>query len=181
MNFSLKINFELSLQNTLRQVMDQVLIIIALLLSVAGILGSILPGIPGPPLNFIALLVLQWAIEPFRLRTLIIWTIITLIVVVMDYLLPLWTAKKFGATKSGIIGSVIGMVAGMFFTPLGMIAGLIIGSIIGDLIAQRTLTQATSAATGNFLGTFLSMGIKLICAGWMTLLVVYKTIQFAAS
>jgi len=157
--------------------MDTFLIISALVLCILGIMGCVAPAVPGPPLNFIAMLLMQWAIEPFRLRTLIIWTIVTIVVVVVDYLIPIWTAHKFGATKQGIRGAIIGMLAGMFFTPIGMIAGLIIGSIIGDLMARRTLAQASRAAAGSLFGTLFTIGLKLVVAGWMTFLVVYRAGQ----
>jgi len=159
--------------------LEIVLIIAALILCLLGIMGCIAPALPGPPLNFIAMLLVQWAMDAFRLRTLIIWAVITILVVMLDYLIPLWTARKFGATRQGIKGSIIGMLVGMFLTPIGMIAGLIIGSFIGDLIAQRTIAQATRSATGSLFGTFLSVGLKLICAGWMTLLVIYSVIAYA--
>ncbi len=154
--------------------METTLIIIAVILCIAGLLGCIVPALPGPPMNFIAMLLVQWAFSPFRLRTIIAWCIITVIVVMLDYLIPVWTARKFGATRQGINGAVIGMFIGMFFTPVGMIGGLIIGSIAGDLMARRTLGQAATAAAGSIFGTLLTIGIKLICAGWMTLLVIIQ-------
>lgn len=157
--------------------METLIILIALLLSVIGILGCIIPAVPGPPVNLIAMLFLQWAISPFRLRELLIWTAVTILIVIIDYLLPLWTAKKFGATRQGIYGGLIGMIAGMFLTPIGMIAGLLIGSMVGDLLANRTLSQATRSATGSLLGTFLTMGLKLICSGWMCWLVFSSVIS----
>ena len=158
--------------------METILVIAALILCLAGIMGCIVPALPGPPLNFIGMLLMQWAFAPFRLRTLLIWTVVTIIVISLDYLIPIWTARKFGATRQGINGALIGMILGMFFTPVGMIGGLIIGSIAGDLLARRTLGQATRAAAGSIFGTFLTIGVKLICAGWMTLMVIYQAWQF---
>ena len=158
--------------------MTTILIILALVLTLTGLLGCIIPAVPGPPLNLIAMLILQLALEPFRLRTLLIWTAITILVLVLDYLIPLWTARKFGATRQGIYGSLVGMIAGMFFTPVGMVAGLVIGSVIGDLLARQTLSQATRSAAGSLFGTLLSIGLKLACAAWMSLLVFYEVIRY---
>jgi len=155
------------------------LIIIALLLCITGIIGCIVPGLPGVPLNFIAMLMIHWAFQPYNTVTLIIFGVLTVIVTVLDYMIPIWTAKRFGATKWGIWGSVIGMIAGIFFTPVGMILGTLLGAIIGDLIAGRTATQATRAGLGSLFGTLATMGIKLMLAGGMTFSVVYKIIKFS--
>lgn len=155
------------------------LIIIAVLLCVIGIIGCIVPGLPGVPLNFIAMLLLQWAFQPYSIATLIVFGVLTVIITVLDYMIPVWTAKRFGATKLGIWGSVIGMIAGIFFTPIGMILGTLLGAIIGDLIAGRTATQATRAGLGSLFGTFATIGIKLMLAGGITFSVCYKIIKFS--
>ena len=154
------------------------LIIIAVLLCIIGIIGCIVPGLPGVPLNFIAMLLLQWAFQPYNIAILIVFGVLTVIVTVLDYMIPVWTAKRFGATKLGIWGSVIGMVAGIFFTPIGMILGTLLGAIIGDLIAGRTATQATRAGLGSLFGTLVTIGIKLTLAAAMTFIVVYGIIDF---
>ena len=157
---------------------ETALIIIAVLLSVIGIIGCIIPGLPGVPLNFIALLLLQWAFQPYSTTTLIVFGILTVLVTVLDYMLPIWTAKKFGATKQGIWGSVIGMVVGIFFTPVGMILGTLLGAIIGDLIAGRTTSQATKAGVGSLFGTLVTMGVKLALAAVLTFSVVWEVVVF---
>ena len=159
--------------------METVLIIIAVLLSLIGIIGCIVPGLPGVPLNFIAMLLLQWAFQPYSISTLIIFGVLTVVVTVLDYMIPIWTAKRFGATKQGIWGSVIGMVVGIFLTPIGMILGTLLGAIIGDLIAGRTATQATRAGLGSLFGTLVTIGVKLALAAVLTFSVVWEVIAFA--
>ncbi len=141
--------------------METLLIVIAVLLTVLGFVGSIVPALPGPPLSYIALLLLQWAIHPFSTTLLVVTGIITLLIVAFDYLLPVWTAKKYGATKQGVWGSVIGMMMGIIFPPIGMIAGLIVGAVVGDLIAGRSFSQAATSASGTVFGTLITIGLKL--------------------
>ena len=142
--------------------METLLIIIAFILTVIGFVGSIVPALPGPPLNYVALLLLQWAIHPFSNTFLIVTAIITLLLLLFDYLLPIWTAKKYGATRQGVWGSVIGMMLGIFLPPIGMIAGLIIGAVVGDLIAGSSVSQAATAAKGTVFGTLITIGLKLM-------------------
>mgnify|MGYP001597832069 CR=1 FL=1 len=156
---------------------DIILLIVALLLCIIGLVGCIVPGIPGPPLNFAGMLIVQYVQKPFETYTLIIFGIHTSAILVIDYLLPVWFAKKFGATKQGIWGSIIGMFIGMFFTPVGMILGLLLGAIIGDLLAGRTSREATRSGIATLFGTLLSVGMKLGLAGVIFTFVFYECVR----
>lgn len=158
--------------------MELVLVIIAIILTLAGLAGCVLPAIPGPPLNFIGLLLLQWAWQPFSTITLVALGIITIIVLVLDYMIPVWGAKIFGATRYGIWGSIIGMLAGIFLTPIGMIMGLLLGAIIGDMLAGKKPLEALKSGAGTFLGTMAGMLVKLIVAGIMTFMAFYEIIKY---
>ncbi len=156
--------------------METALVVVALLLCITGILGSVLPGLPGHPLNYIAMWCLQWAYAPFSNTVMIGFGVATLVVVLFEYFMPVWWAQKYGATRQGIIGSVIGMVLGIFFTPVGMVLGTLLGAIIGDMLAGRTTAEATRAGFATLIGTFVTIGIKLMLAGIMTSLIVYELI-----
>ena len=158
--------------------METALIILAILLSIIGIIGCIIPGLPGHPLNYIAMWCVQWAIHPFSNTLLIVFGILTVFVFALDYLIPIWTGKKFGATRQGIIESIFGMILGIFLTPVGMILGMIAGAIIGDMVAGRTGAQATKSGIATFMGTLLSIGLKLLFGGLMTTIIIYKLITY---
>jgi len=151
---------------------------LAFILCIVGILGCIIPGLPGTPLNYAALLLVQWRLNTIQSSTLIIYGILTIVVLVIDYVLPIWFAKKFGATKQGIWGSIIGMLIGFFFTPIGMILGMLIGAIVGDMIAGRTSGEATRSGLATFFGTLLSLGLKLAVSLAITFIVFYDGFQF---
>ncbi len=158
--------------------MEILLIAVALILSILGLIGSILPGLPGHPLNYLALWFVQWAIQAFSNTYLLVLGILTLVVLVLDMMIPIWTGKKFGATRQGITGSIIGMILGIFLTPVGMILGMIAGAILGDMIAGRNSVQATKSGLATFLGTLISMGLKLVIAGYMFAILILKTFQY---
>ncbi len=158
--------------------MEAILIILAILLLFAGLLGCVLPAIPGPPLSYVALLLVQWAWKPFGTITLVIFAIITIIVTVLDYVIPVWGAKVFGATKQGIYGSIIGMLVGTFLTPVGMITGLLAGAILGDMYAGKKLSDAIGSGLGTFIGTMAGMAVKLIVSGIITFMVFFKIVEW---
>jgi len=158
--------------------METVLIILAILLLFAGLLGCILPAIPGPPLSYVALLLVQWAWKPFGTGTLIVFAVITILVTILDYIIPVWGAKFFGATKQGIYGSIIGMLIGIVLTPVGMIGGLLAGAIIGDIIGGRKFSDSIGSGLGTFIGTMAGMAVKLIVSGVMTFMVFWKIAEW---
>ena len=115
--------------------MDTLLIILAILCTLGGVAGCILPILPGPPLNFLALLLMRWSGHAgFDSRFLWIWAAVTLIVSALDYLLPGYLARRFGGSKYAATGSTVGMIVGLLFFPP---AGLIVGAFAGALIVRR--------------------------------------------
>lgn len=158
--------------------METVLIILAIIFLVGGLLGCVLPAIPGPPLSYAGLICFHLAMHSFSVRTIVIYGIITLVVTALDFIVPVWGAKVFGATKYGVYGSIIGMIAGIFLTPIGMIAGLLLGAILGDMYGGRKLSDSIGSGVGTFLGTMAAMAIKLLVSGIMTFMVFYKIVEW---
>lgn len=147
--------------------MDYFIIILSLLLAVIGIIGCIFPGLPGLPINYIALLVFQYRFHAYSTNFLIVWAVITLVVLLLDYYFPIWTAKRFGATRAGITGSILGMLIGMVIPPVGMILGMIIGAVLGDILSGKKPHEALKSGFATFAGTLISIGFKLIASGFM--------------
>jgi len=145
-----------------------VLIILGLLFAMVGLAGCILPVIPGPPFSFLALIILSWAKdwEPFSSTFLIIMAGLTILLTILDYVVPVRGAKKYGASKLGLWGSIIGMLIGLFFfPPLGMFIGAIVGAFAGELIAGKEVKKALRAGWGVFVGNMLVIVLKLTFSG----------------
>jgi len=144
--------------------LEVVLIAIGLILALAGMIGCILPVIPGPLLSFSALLLLSWTKkwQIFSPSFLIIMGALTTILMVFDYIAPALGAKKFGASKSGLWGSVIGMIIGIFFIPpWGLMLGAFVGALVGELAAGKPGRKALRAGWGILIGNVFGVGIKL--------------------
>ena len=145
--------------------MDLVLILFGALAILLGIIGSVLPFLPGAPLAWIGLLLLQFTdrIE-YSTSFLVITALITAAIALLDYLLPIWYAKRAGGTKWGQRGALAGMILGILAGPLGIIIGPLIGAFAGELIHDsRDMGKAQKAAWNSFVGFLLSTGIQL---GW---------------
>ena len=143
-------------------IVDILLVILSFCFLVVGMVGCILPAIPGPPLSYLALLLLQATrFADFSVKFLVITAIITVIITVIDYILPMWGTKKWGGSRAGTIGSIIGLLVGLFFSPVGIIAGPFAGAVVGELIAGRTTDAALRSGFGAFMGFIFGTVMKL--------------------
>ncbi len=146
------------------------IIIFGLIMSIGGLVGCLLPIIPGPPLSFLALLILSFAKnwEPFSVGFLIFMGILTALALTLDYAVPVAGSKRFGASKYGIWGSILGMLIGLFvFPPFGLFVGGFSGAIVGELYAGKAGNAAFRAGFGVFLGSLASIAFKLALCGLM--------------
>jgi len=146
--------------------MEILLAVLAFLFLFIGLFGSIIPALPGPPLSFAGLLLLQWSgFAVFSAAFLWLWLVITVTVTIMDNILPVYMTKRFGGSRMAVAGSVLGLIIGMFFfPPMGLIVGPFVGALTGELINNRGV-NALKVAFGAFLAFFLGTGAKLVvCA-----------------
>lgn len=150
--------------------MNTLLIVLAILLAVVGIIGSVVPGLPGPPISWVGLLLLKFtsvADQVNSLPLLIGMAVAAIVITVLDYIVPSISTKKHGGSKAGVWGCNIGLVIsiiGLPFGPQGII-GIIfwpfVGALVGELLGGKQSREALRAAWGAFLGFLLGTGLKL--------------------
>ena len=147
-----------------------VLKIIAVILGIAGLVGCILPVLPGPPLSWVGLLlVFLTGQSGMTTGFLIVWLAVAIVVTVLDYIVPSWITAKTGGSKAAARGTLVGLFLGLiFFPPWGMIAGSFIGARVSEIIFNGSdLQKSLKPAFGSFLGFLLSTGLKLTASGVM--------------
>ena len=141
---------------------DILLAIFAFCFLIGGLAGCVIPVIPGPPLSYIALLLLQATrFADFSVKFLLITAFVTVMVTVGDYLLPAWGTRKWGGSRAGAVGALVGVLAGLFFLPVGIIAGPFAGAVLGELIAGRDRDAALRSGFGSFVGFITGVAMKL--------------------
>ena len=144
--------------------MDILLVVLAFALMAIGLLGAIIPGIPGPPLSYAGLLVLQWSGHGgFSTVFLLVWAGIAAVVTIIDYILPSFLTRRFGGSRAASIGSLLGLLAGvLFFPPLGLLLGSFLGALVGELIHNGSNgPKALKVAFGAFVAFIVGSGAKL--------------------
>jgi uncharacterized protein YqgC (DUF456 family) len=152
-------------------------------LCILGIIGCIVPMLPGPWLAYAGILLpMLWDINIPAWQ---IWVgfALCIIVTILDYIVPAIGTAKFNGTKYGVLGCTIGTFLGLFFLPAGIVLGPFIGAVLGELIyfnrhPQTTLSEteqnknsnfnrALRAGFGSFIGLLTGTLIKVICCGVM--------------
>jgi uncharacterized protein len=158
--------------------MDTLLIIFGILFLLVGIVGCIIPMLPGPPLAYLSLVLLQLTAKaPFDANFMILWALITIGVTLLDFWVPIYGTIKFGGTKTGARGAAVGLIVGLFFLPpIGLIIGPFAGAFIGELIAGQPSNLALKSAIGSFIGfvagTLMKIAVCLVIGyyffvGWL--------------
>ena len=144
---------------------------IAAILVLVGLAGTILPALPGLPLVFAGLLLSAWAdgFQNVDWGWMLPLGLLTLLSLVVDFWATAMGAKRVGASRSAVIGSVIGTFAGLFFGPIGLLAGPFAGALAGELIHRRRLhgddlAHATRIGIGTWLGVVFGIALKLALA-----------------
>jgi uncharacterized protein YqgC (DUF456 family) len=148
---------------------------LALLIMAVGCIGSVLPAIPSTPLVLLAAIAhkIYFKSDSAGWFVLTLLVLITGVALVMDYLATLYGAKRFGATKKGMIGAIVGGIVGLFFNLPGIVLGPFIGAFLFEMVGGREWKPALKAGVGATLGLFAGAIGKLVCClAMMTLFVI---------
>ncbi|MDO5105763.1 DUF456 domain-containing protein [Capnocytophaga sp.] len=153
--------------------MELFLTIVSFLLILLGIVGTILPGLPGLAVSLLGLFLYKFfgIGTHFSPTYLWIFSMLTLLSIVLGYFIPIRVAKRYGSTRWGNLGGVVGMLVGFFIPlPLGFLIGMFIGVFIGELIDNNTdLTKAVNSVKGALVGFLFSTAFNLT-VGFMMLM-----------
>lgn len=152
---------------------------IALVMAVMGIIGCIIPALPGPPLAYASLVLLYLFDNPdneISGKFMLVWAAAIAAVSILDYVIQPYFTKITGGSSLAVRYSIAGMVAGMiFFPPFGIVAGSFIGALIAELVVnKKPLQNSLLAAFGAFLGFIFGTGLKLAA----TVTMLYYIIRF---
>ncbi|HHX58857.1 MAG TPA: DUF456 domain-containing protein [Candidatus Moranbacteria bacterium] len=151
--------------------------IIAIILAILGVFGTLIPMLPGSVLSLaaIAILFFSGGVEGLSTASLIIFVTCGLGLMILDYIVPILGAKFFGASKQGIIGSITGGIIGFFlFPPLGILLGTFLGAVLGEVYVGKKGMKAVRAAMGTLLGSGAVLVLQIIYAIWILIWILLK-------
>jgi len=147
---------------------DYILISAGIILMIIGLVGCIVPVIPGTPLCFVGLLLLHFSLKiEFSVFFLIVMGILTILSSTLDNLIPALSVKKAGGSKKAVSGVIIGVLTGFFFMPWGIIIFPFLGALIAELLSKKNIRSALKSSLGAFIGFIIGVALKITVASTM--------------
>lgn len=133
-------------------------------LAVVGLIGTVIPAVPGLPLIFAACLLAAWLgdFEVIGFGKLVFLAFLTLIGLVVEWVAQAVGAKKTGASSYGVTGALVGTVIGLFFGVFGILFMPLLGAVIGELLAKRSLLAAGGVGLGTWIGMLVGAVVKIV-------------------
>lgn len=152
--------------------------ILSAVLTVTGLVGMLLPLLPGAPILFLGLLFGAWAdnfqyVGPW---TLLLLAVLTALTYLIEFVASVLGVRKCGGSNRAMWGAALGGFVGIFFSIPGIILGPFVGAVLGELSLQRTLDQASRAGFGTVIG--LAVGIAGKLAIGMTMIGLFLIMRF---
>jgi uncharacterized protein len=140
--------------------------VVAVILVIVGLAGTVLPILPGVAFIFLGLLLAAWAdgFQRVGAVTLAILGLLTVLAIAADFVASALGAKKLGASPRAVTGAALGAVVGLFFGLPGLVLGPFVGAVAGELSANRPMLHAGKAGLGTWLGLLLGAIAKLTLA-----------------
>ena len=144
-----------------------ILITVAILL-IVGVIGSVFPVLPGPPISYSAILLLHF-FTPYQFDTglLITLSIFVVVITFLDYWFQFYGVKKNGGGQKATNGTLIGLLVGIFFfPPIGILLGPFTGAYVGAKMEGND-ENAIRIAFGSILGFLGGTVLKLLVSGFI--------------
>lgn len=154
---------------------DTLIPLVSILLLLVGILGTFLPVLPGLLLSLCGLLIYKFGTDS-SLSMVYIWIFVflTILSIILNYVIPARTNRKYGGTRWGSAGSVIGTILGMFFIPVpfGFLIGMFLGVFVGELLHDaKDKKKAWNSTKGALIGFLYGTGFNFMVGLAMFLVV----------
>jgi uncharacterized protein YqgC (DUF456 family) len=150
--------------------------LLACLIVIAGLAGTVIPALPGVPLVFAGLFVGAWIgnFETIGWITIGVLALLALVAWAVDFLAGAFGARYLGASSRAFWGATFGAIVGIFFGLPGIVLGPFIGAVLGELSVGSDLLQSGRSGLGAWLGMVVATAAKLAIAFLMIGIVIFK-------
>lgn len=155
---------------------------LTLLLILAGLVGSVVPLLPGTTLILVGVVLHKVLLPATVSTTAVVWIgVFWLCSVLADFACTLLGARVFGGSKWGMTGAGGGALVGMFFSLPALLLSTILGAFAAEkLVGKRSHGDALKSGLGAALGFLVSTIVRALFAVAMVALFAYSTITIAA-
>ena len=145
--------------------------VLAILLILIGLAGTVLPALPGVPIVLAGLVLIAWmdGFTNVSLLTIFLMGLLAVFSVIIDFLATAEGARRFGAGRHAILGATLGLLVGLFFGLPGILFGPFIGAVAGHLVSKANLDDSMRAGVGASIGVVVGTISKIVIAAIMLL------------
>jgi uncharacterized protein len=153
--------------------------ILAVLLVIVGVAGTVVPMLPGTPVVFAGLLLAAWIDDFARVGTapLVVLGVLTVLSLLVDFAASILGAQRAGATRGAVTGAALGAVVGLFFGLPGLILGPFAGAFLGQYLATRDVAQSGKAGWGTLVGFIAGSLAKVVLA--IAMVIIFAVAYFS--
>ncbi|MEL1134315.1 DUF456 domain-containing protein [Desulfitobacterium sp. THU1] len=143
-------------------------LIIAIILFIVGLLGTVLPILPGAILIYGGMLIygLMTGFATLDLTFFLIQGLVFAFIFLVDYWATVEGTRRYGGSKQAGWGAALGMIFGLFFMPLGIVIGPFLGAVVAELLRKTELSQAIRVGFGTLVGllggTIIKLGVEIL-------------------
>jgi hypothetical protein len=143
--------------------MTTVLWVLAVAMIVIGVVGTVLPALPGAVFVLGGIALAAWIEDFTRISgwTVAVAAVLAVLAIAADYVSALLGAKKAGASRLAILGAALGTFAGIFTGFVGLLFMPLVGAAIGEYIADRNLERAGKVGVATWIGLLLGTAVKV--------------------
>lgn len=143
--------------------------ILAVLLIVIGLAGTVLPALPGVPIILLGLLLMAWmdGFIAVSITTMLWLSVLAVLSVVIDFVATAEGARRFGAGRLAILGATVGLLVGLFFGLPGILFGPFLGAVAGHLLGKANLDDSMRAGVGASIGVVIGTAAKVVIGAVM--------------
>ena len=143
--------------------MTALLWVVAVALIAVGVVGTVLPALPGAILVFAGIALAAWIDDFARISgwTLALLAVMTALAWATDFAAAAMGARKVGASRYAIIGAALGTIAGVFTGFVGLLFMPLVGAAIGEFAAQRDVARAGKVGVATWIGLLVGTALKV--------------------
>jgi len=154
----------------IRRMLNSICVLVAATLIVVSFIGCAVPVLPGPALALCGVLSLLPSRFAPTTNTCVMFGVACAVVLLLDYVVPAFGAKKFNCSRWGVFGCFAGTIVGIFFAPWGILLGPFVGAVLGETVAGKNFGSSLKGGFGALLGFLFGITLKIAycatCAGW---------------
>jgi uncharacterized protein YqgC (DUF456 family) len=149
--------------------MDIALWVLAFALIAVGLIGTVMPALPGPPLVLLGILLAAWIDRFAKISGLVcaIVSVLALAAIAIDWIAGAMGARRVGASKWAVIGATVGAILGVLSGFWGLLFMPLVGAAIGEFIARQDLLRAGQVGLATWIGMLLGTVAKLAIVAMM--------------